>query len=364
MEIKTAVVQRQGALLEWTQAQLDEPKINEVLVKVVASGICHTDAEGRDTGITPYPVALGHEGAGIVEKVGAAVTTVKPGDHVVLSYTVDGTCPQCRTAHPGSCESFNLYNFGGASKDGTHRIHDEAGHDISNFFGQSSLSTYAVVDESGVVKVDPEVDLRYLGPLGCGFLTGAGTMLNYIKPQFGDTVAIFGAGAVGIAAIMGAKIMGCRHIIAVNRKDYRLTIAKEMGATEVINNSKVDPVAAINEIVPGGVDYVIDTTGVGSVILDGLHALRPGGECVLVGIGGDLNLNVMNDLLATSKKLTGVVEGDAVPQTFIPKLVDYFKQGKFPLDKLSRFYQPKDINQAFADSASGEVIKPIIVFDE
>ena len=137
-----------------------------------------------------------------------------------------------------------------------------------------------------------------------------------------------------------------------------------MGATEVINNSKVDPVAAINEIVPGGVDYVIDTTGVGSVILDGLHALRPGGECVLVGIGGDLNLNVMNDLLATSKKLTGVVEGDAVPQTFIPKLVDYFKQGKFPLDKLSRFYQPKDINQAFADSASGEVIKPIIVFDE
>ncbi|MDT6981390.1 NAD(P)-dependent alcohol dehydrogenase [Levilactobacillus zymae] len=360
MKIKTAVATEQGAPLQIIDAELDDPKANEVLVKIVASGICHTDAEGQQAGLSPYPVALGHEGSGIVERVGSAVTTVQPGDHVVLSFSYDGVCSNCRSGHPGNCVNLNQLNFGGKAFDGTNRIHTTDGQAISTFFGQSSFATYSVVDEHGVTKVPEDVDLALLGPLGCGFQTGAGTVLNFIKPEFGQSLVVFGAGAVGLAAIMAAKIAGVEHIIAVNRHDNRLVLAKELGATAVINNQKEDAVARIKELVPGGVDYTIDTTGASPVILDAIHALRPSGKCVLLGIGGPLELNAMADIMAESKQLAGVIEGDAIPQLFIPKMVDYYRKGLFPFDKLVKFYDFKDIQQAFADSASGEVVKPII----
>lgn len=360
MKIKAATVTRAGDPLSIVDVQLDEPQANEVLIKIVATGVCHTDAVGRDGGTTPMPVALGHEGAGIVEKVGNSVSTVEPGDHVVLSFAYCGNCSNCLTGHPGMCTHFNELNFEGANHDGSHRLHLDNGEDVSVFFGQSSFADHVVADEHNVVKVDSEVDLRLLGPLGCGIQTGAGTVLNYIHPKFGDSIVVFGTGAVGLSAIMAAKIAGVAHIIAIDIFDNRLALAKKLGATEVINSKVIDPDQRVREIVPQGVDYSIDTTGVSPVIKTAIHVLKPAGECVLLGVGGDLTLNVMGDLLAESKKLSGVVEGDAVPQLFIPQLVDYYKRGLFPFDKLIKFYDFDQINQAFADSKSGQVLKPVV----
>ncbi|MTV81974.1 NAD(P)-dependent alcohol dehydrogenase [Secundilactobacillus folii] len=364
MKIKTAVAQSKGEDIKIQDAILDEPKANEVLVKIVASGICHTDAAGRDSGMTPYPVALGHEGAGIVEKIGSSVTTVRPGDHVVLSFPYCGHCQNCLNGHPANCFRSGELCFAGHNYDRTHRIHSTDDQDISVFFGQSSFSTYSVADEHGVVKVDKNVDLNLLGPLGCGFQTGAGTVLNFLKPEFASNIVIFGTGAVGLSAMMAAKIAGCDHIIAVDIHDNRLDMAKNLGATETINSVTTDAVDAIKAIVPGGVDYSIDTTGVSSVIKQSVTVLKPSGVNALLGIAGDVTYNIMNDIMGESKQVVGVIEGDAIPQLFIPKLIRFYQKGEFPFDKLVRFYKYEDINQAFADSADGSVIKPIIKIAE
>lgn len=360
MKIKAAISSVPQKPLEIQSVQLGEPKANEVLVKIASSGICHTDAVGRDGSTTPHPVALGHEGSGIVEKVGSDVTSIAVGDHVVLSFSYCSECNNCRHNHPGMCERFNELNFSGINFDGSHRLSTENGQDISTFFGQSSFATHVVADEHNVVKVNPEVDINLLGTLGCGIQTGAGTVLNYLKPTAEDTIAVFGVGAVGLSAVMAAKLVGMKHIIAINRNGNHLALAKKLGATEVIDNSTEDTEEAIRRIVPQGVTYAIDTTGNSGVILSAVHSLAPAGECVLVGVGGEITLNLMTDLLMESKKISGVVEGDSEPQKFIPELVNYYQEGRFPIDKLVKFYQFDEINQAFDDSAKGQVIKPIV----
>ncbi|MCT3584291.1 NAD(P)-dependent alcohol dehydrogenase [Levilactobacillus brevis] len=348
--------------LKIIDAQLDAPKDNEILIKMVATGVCHTDTAGRDGLTTPLPVALGHEGAGLVEQVGSGVIDIKPGDHVVLSFAYCGHCRHCLTGHSGMCDHFNELNFAGHSYDGSHRLHLSDGQPLSTFFGQSSFSTYAVVDQHNVVKVDPTVDLRLLGPLGCGIQTGAGTVLNYLQPKFGESLVIFGTGAVGLSAIMAAKLTGAERIIAVDIFDQRLSLTKELGATDVVNSKTVDAEAAIREILPSGADYTLDTTGVSPVVLNALHVLKPGGECAVVGMGRELTFNLQNDLMAEGKKISGVIEGDAIPQLFIPKLVSFYKQGRFPFDKLIKFYDFDQINDGFAASKDGSVLKPVVTF--
>lgn len=362
MQIKTAVSDGTSQQLKIIDAQLDAPKDNEILIKMVATGVCHTDTAGRDGLTTPLPVALGHEGAGLVEQVGSGVIDIKPGDHVVLSFAYCGHCRHCLTGHPGMCDHFNELNFAGHSYDGSHRLHLSDGQPLSTFFGQSSFSTYAVVDQHNVVKVDPTVDLRLPGPLGCGIQTGAGTILNYLQPKFGESLVIFGTGAVGLSAIMAAKLTGAERIIAVDIFDQRLSLAKELGATDVVNSKTVDAEAAIREILPSGADYTLDTTGVSPVVLNALHVLKPGGECAVVGMGRELTFNLQNDLMAEGKKISGVIEGDAIPQLFIPKLVSFYKQGRFPFDKLIKFYDFDQINDGFAASKDGSVLKPVVTF--
>ncbi|MFD1126053.1 NAD(P)-dependent alcohol dehydrogenase [Lentilactobacillus raoultii] len=360
MRISTAVVNDQGKSLSIEKAELSAPMHNEVLVKVFASGVCHTDAAGRDLGMTPYPVALGHEGSGVVERVGDGVTTVKPGDHVVLSFSYCGHCENCLTGHPASCVHLNELNFGGRNFDGTHRIHSISGNDISTFFGQSSFSTYAVVDEHGVTKVPSTIDISLLGPLGCGFQTGAGTVLNYLKPKFGSSIIIFGTGAVGLSALMAAKIIGLDNIIAVDVHENRLKLAEELGATKTVNSNQENVAEVAKELTKSGIDYSIDTTGVPSVIKEAVNVLKPSGTCVLLGIAGDVTFNIQQEIMGESKQVVGVIEGDAVPQLFIPKLIRYYQKGLFPFDKLIKFYDLNDINQAFDDSKNGNVIKPVV----
>ncbi|MEN8698114.1 NAD(P)-dependent alcohol dehydrogenase [Bacillus infantis] len=359
MKIKAAVTHGQGEDFKIEEVELAEPKANEVLIKIVASGVCHTDAVARDLGLTPFPVVLGHEGSGIVEKVGAGVKTIEPGDHVVLSFASCGHCENCLTGHPTVCTEFNDLNFGGKMEDETHRLHQHD-HELSTFFGQSSFGTYAVANERNVVKVDKDVDLALLGPLGCGIQTGSGTVLNRLKPDFGTSIAVYGTGAVGLSGIMAAKITGCRHIIAIDIHDSRLEKAKELGATHVINSKNEDVVERIKEITNGGVHYGLETTGVPVVVRQGLRALRPLGTLAIVGVTPEMEINVHEEIMAEGKTMVGVIEGDAVPQLFIPQLVDYYKNGMFPFDKLVEFYDFSDINQAFEDSKKGLAIKPIV----
>ncbi|MFS0780215.1 NAD(P)-dependent alcohol dehydrogenase [Bacillus sp. 1P06AnD] len=356
MKIKAAVTHSQGEEFKIEEVELAEPKFNEVLVKIVATGVCHTDAVARDNGITPYPIVLGHEGSGIVEKVGEGVNTVKPGDHVVLSYASCGHCENCLSAHPSTCENMNALNF---DSKGIERL-EQNGEKLATFFGQSSFGTYAISEERNVVKVRDDVELELLGPLGCGIQTGSGTVLTCLKPEFGSTIAVYGCGAVGLSAIMAAKIAGCKTIIAVDVHDNRLDLAKELGATHAFNGKEVDVVEEIKKITRVGTHYAVETTGVPPVVHQSLKALRPLGTVAIVGITPEMNIDVFNEIMAEGKTVMGVIEGDTVPQLFIPELVEYYKQGLFPFDKLVKYYDFEEINQAFEDSKTGVTIKPVV----
>lgn len=215
------------------------------------------------------------------------------------------------------------------------------------------------------MKVDKDVDLALLGPLGCGIQTGSGTVLNKLKPEFGSSIAIYGSGAVGLSAVMAAKIQGCKQIIAVDIHESRLELAKELGATHAINSKTTeDVVKEIKEITNGGTHYAIDTTGVPPVVKQSIHALRPLGQCAIVGVTPEITFDVHNDIMAEGKTIMGVIEGDAIPKVFIPQLVEYYKNGQFPFDKLVKFYEFEQINEAFADSKNGVTIKPIVKMAE
>src|SRR5690606_14147240 len=362
---RAAVVREPGGPFQLEAASITNPRDDEVLVRVVATAMCHTDMVARDQIYpVPQPIVLGHEGAGVVEAVGAGVTKVEPGDHVVLSFLWCGQCSPCQTGHPAYCANFNDYNFAGSRPDdGTHAV---CGHDKTwlndRFFGQSSFGEYAIANQRNVVKVRRDVPLELLGPLGCGVQTGAGTVLNALKVQAGSSFAAFGGGAVGLSAVMAARVAGATTIIAIDIVPSRLELARELGATHVVNSSDEDPVEAIRSITGEGVDYAMDSTGVTTVIRSAVLALRQTGSAAIVGAsppGADLGLDV-NDLMQSAKILRGVVEGDSVPDLFIPKLIDLYLDGRFPFDRLVKFYPFEKINEAAADSESGTTLKPIV----
>ncbi len=359
MDITAAVTHGQGEGFTLESVRLADPEFDEIRVGIVAVGVCHTDVVARDTGIVPFPIVLGHEGSGVVDAVGAGVTDLHVGDHVVLSFAHCGNCTHCLTGHPTVCDTFNDLNFGGAMDDGSRRL-SLGEQSLATFFGQSSFATYAIAKSRNAVKVDPGVDLALLGPLGCGIQTGAGTILNRLQPEFGSSVVVYGAGAVGLSAVMAARIIGCQHIIAVDVHESRLVLAGELGATHVLNGKDVDVVAEVKKLTGGGSHYAVETTGAPQVVKQSLNALRPLGTVAIVGITPEVNLDINNDLMAEGKSMIGVIEGDSIPRVFIPQLIAYYRAGQFPFDKLVRFYTFEQINQAFDDSASGVTIKPVL----
>ncbi len=363
MKIKAAVTHTKGAPFQIEDVELAEPKAGELLVRIVASGICHTDEVVQNQFIPmPLPAVLGHEGAGIVEKVGAGVEEFKPGDRVGVTFSSCGVCPCCRKGRPFVCKSLNKINFGGIQPDGTSRLSTLDGQTLSTFFGQSSFATYAVVNQRSAVKVEyDDIDLAYIAPIGCGIQTGAGAVLNRLRPEFGSSIAVFGCGTVGMSAIMAAKIAGCAKIIAVGGNPKSLELAKELGATHTVNRKEVpDVVAAVKELTDGGVNYSIDTTGVGECVRKSLAMCDFDGTCVVVGATGDISFNVQNELMGDGKSLIGVIEGDSIPKDFIPKLIEYFHEGRFPIDKLMKFYPFEKINEAIEESHQGKCIKAVL----
>src|SRR5271166_2887931 len=365
MEILAAIARDKGAPLSIESIEIEAPRPDEILVRVKATGVCHTDLVVRDGMLpTPMPVVLGHEGAGVVERVGTAITKVTPGDHVVMTFNSCGKCPSCREHATTYCYEFFPRNFFASRADGSSALSKGSERINSNFFGQSSFASHALCHENNVVKVPMDAPLELLGPLACGIQTGAGAVMNALKVSPGKSFAVFGAGSVGLSAVMAAKVVGATTIIAIDMNDSRLAIGKELGATHTINPKTTNSVETIMAITGYGLNFALDTTGLPAVIRTAVESLAPRGACGILGASGpdtEITLNETH-FMSAGRRLMGIVEGEANSDVFIPMLIDLHRKGLFPFDKLVTCYDFSEINKAIEDSEKGAAIKPIVRF--
>jgi aryl-alcohol dehydrogenase len=360
-----AVVRDRGGPFLIEEVTLERPRPDEVLVEVVAAGMCHTDLLVRDDRPAVLPAVLGHEGAGRVVEVGSSVTGLAPGDPVVLSFPSCGACPRCVSGRSAYCDAIAPLKFACRRPDGSVATSDAAGRPVGDhFFGQSSFGTLAVVAARSVVQMPEDVDLRIAGPLACGAQTGAGTVLNVLRLEPGSSIAVFGAGSVGLCAIMAARYAGATTIVAVNRRRSRLDLAASFGATHLVSPEDVDPVEAIRAATGGrGVQYAFETTGVPSVLTSAVRSLDSLGTCAYVGTAPPGVLGGIPMLEAMTKGLTvrGVLQGDSTPAETIPRLWELHRRGDLPFDRLITHYRLDEINRAAADCATGDVVKPVVL---
>ncbi|WP_438387989.1 NAD(P)-dependent alcohol dehydrogenase [Actinopolyspora saharensis] len=367
-ETRAAVARPGAGAFTWESVRLEDPRPDEVLVRVVGAGICHTDLASRDEQLhTSLPAVLGHEGAGVVEAVGESVTGVAVGDTVLLSFDSCGGCPACLHGHPAYCRSFIPRNFDAARPDGTTPIRSVDDSPIGGrFFGQSSFAEHCVAHERGVVpvKAADEDELALLAPIGCGVQTGAGAVLNELSVGPGDSVAVFGAGAVGLSAVMAAALTTATRVVVVDIIASRLELAKEMGATDVINGAEEDVAARLGEVTGGGgVDHALESSGVPALLRQAVDALSVGGTVAVAGappVGTDASFDV--NFLLNGRGIRGVTEGDSDLTSFVPSLVELYRRGRLPFDRMVRTYSPERIEEAAADAGSGEVLKPVLRF--
>jgi aryl-alcohol dehydrogenase len=365
MKTRAAVLRETSAPFSIEELELDSLRSDEVLVRIAGAGVCHTDLICRDQVYpVPLPCVLGHEGSGIVEEVGTEVSHLKKGDAVVLSYRSCGECINCNRAEPSHCINIFPCNFSCVRSDGSTTLSRDGKPVHGCFFGQSSFSEYAIAHESNAVKVpdDTHVPLEMLGPLGCGIQTGAGAVMNSLKPAANSSLIVFGCGSVGIASIMAAKIVGCSMIIAVDPKAERRQVAEQFGATHSIDPTQQNPVETCHEVTTYGADYSLECTGLASVFRQSVDALAVNGTCGLIGAappGTEVTLD-MNSIMF-GRTVKGIIEGDSIPQNFIPELIRLYQQGQFPLDKLITLYALDDIETAVSDMENGKTLKAVLI---
>jgi aryl-alcohol dehydrogenase/geraniol dehydrogenase (NAD+) len=362
---RSAVVRKIGGPFAIEEVDVAPPRDFEVRVKIVGVGMCHTDMLARDGFPVPMPIVLGHEGAGVVESVGAKVKRVKPGDHVVLSFNSCGDCPTCAEAKPAYCHAFLPHNFGGIRPaDGTTALSQGADKIHANFFGQSSFGTFAVAHERNTVPVDKSLPLEILGPLGCGIQTGAGAVANSIGLKAGQSLAIFGGGAVGLSALLAARALDAGMVIVVEPNADRGKLALELGATHVVNPKETpDVLARIRELSGGGVTHAIDSTGIAAVVAVAFETMASGGTLGLIAVpppDAVLSINLLN-FLVRGVSVKSITEGDADPQAFIPRMLEWYRAGRFPFDRLISRFPFDQINEAAHASEKGTAIKPVLV---
>jgi aryl-alcohol dehydrogenase len=364
MNVRAAVAYEGRKLFSIEELDLSGPGPDDILVRIVGVGLCHTDVKARDAGMgVPKPAVLGHEGAGIVERVGERVTKVRPGDHVVLTYDSCGTCHACRSGDPAYCADTTALNFtdGPSRESGSFRNGNEIVH--GHFFGQSSFSSHAISRSRNTIPVRKDAPLEILGVLGCGVQTGAGAVMNSLHPPAGSTIAIFGVGPVGLSAVMAAVACDCSAIVAVDVLEPRLAMAEQLGATHAVLAGPGAPISEqIRKIVPGGVQYALDTSGRADSNQHAVNSLAPKGHFGFVTISpGGLGLN-MSTVMLQGLTIRGIVQGDSVPDVFIPRLIDLHLAGRFPFDKFVTKYPFEQINQAVDEQAAGKVVKPVFTF--
>ncbi len=358
-----AVARSASETLTFEKVKLQALRETEVLVKIVAAGICHTDLVCLQQEFpVPLPMVLGHEGAGVIVDIGSAVEDLCVGDHVVLSFNSCGDCPSCEREFSAYCYHFMENNLGGSRSDGSITMESNGEPVNANFFGQSSFATMAIANSRNAVKVRKGVPLDVLAPLGCGIQTGAGTVLNSLPVAENSSLAVFGAGAVGLSAVMAAKLVGAGPIVVIEPIAERRSLALELGADHVIDPYSVKDVVEEIRTTVGGVDFSLEVTGIPAVAKQCVEILNPLGTCALVGAApqdAEINLNIMQ-LLTSGRKIVGIVEGSAEPKTFIPQLVEYYCDGRFPFDRLIDYFSFEKLNEAIYAQQSGASIKPVV----
>ena len=364
MKITAAVVDERHGPFTVREVLLDEPRHGEVLVRIVATGICHTDSITRHGDLPfPLPGVLGHEGAGVVEAIGPGVDGIREGDHVVLGWPWCGECRNCLDGQPRYCLRLKDLLVGGGRPDGSTALRDLDGTPLaSHFFGQSSFATHAVVPYRGLVKVDPSLPLELLGPLACGLSTGAGAVLNVLCPHAGASLVVYGVGSVGLAAVMAARNTGATRIIAVDLHASRLALAQRFGATDTVNALEADPVSVVHEICGGPADFSLECTGNVTVGRQAADSVGMRGVCALIG-GAPAGAEVRLDHLSTlwGKRIVGILGGEGRSVELIGTMIDLHRQGRFPFQQLITQFPFERIGDALKAAETGEVLKPVLV---
>jgi aryl-alcohol dehydrogenase len=364
--VKAAVCRQDGDTFRLEELTVGDPRPDEVLVRFTAAGLCHTDLEvaaGRMP--TPFPVVAGHEGAGVVEAVGSAVTGFGPGDRVVASFSFCGTCRNCLKGRPAYCPLHFPLNFGAQRADGSVGLRDASGEPVhDHFFGQSSFAGYGLCRPSSLVKAgDTSVPDHVLAPLGCGVITGAGAVWNVLEVSPGSTVAVFGAGAVGLSAVMAAVAAGAARVVVSDVHASRLDLAAHLGATDVVDATAGTAVEQIRELTDGhGVDFSVESTGIPDVMAQAVATLAPLGSAAILGVapaGADLRTNAF--ALLEGRTVTGSIVGHQAPAVLVPRILDLHAKGRFPLEAMIRTYPLDHINKAVDDVRSGTAVKAVLV---
>jgi len=364
MRTTAVIVNEQGGEFGFEDVDLDEPRDDEVLVRIVAAGLCHTDLSLRDSlPAEMFPRVFGHEGAGVVEQVGAGVSGIEVGDHVLMSFRSCRECPACMEGSVGYCENTLVLNYMGFRMDGSTTHHRDGQPVYGSFFGQSSLARHALAYADNCVVVDRTLDLARLAPYGCGFQTGAGTVLNLLRPEAGDSLAVFGCGAVGLAAVIAAATTGCT-VVAVDLTDARLDEAERFGATTV-NPTTLGEQAVVDRVkvlTGGGATYAIDTTAISEVVMQAQQSLKVRGTLIALGLGAEEYAIDAIDLLQNGKIIRSSIEGESDPLEMIPRLIKMNLAGHFDVDDLVVTYPFEEINTAIDDVLAGRVVKPVLTW--
>jgi aryl-alcohol dehydrogenase len=358
--ITAAVTRAASAPFSLETIELADPRHDEILVRISACGLCHTDLRVRDGAMsTRWPAVLGHEGTGVVEQVGSHVTEFRPGDHVVLSYAWCGRCAACLQGRPTRCAQMMPLNFGGTRADGTTTMTAADGTAVhGSFFGQSSFATHALVTASSAVAVPADLDPAVAAAMGCSMQTGAGAILHTLGVRAADRVIVSGAGPVGLAAVMAARAAGATRIVAVDVIKSRLDLAQEIGATHTVDGNDDNLLAKIQQAAGGAADAAFDTSGVPAVVLADLLALTADGR---LGLGaGGLQDAARLPTAMLGKTIHNVIAGDSVPRVLIPRLLDLHRHGMFPVERLVTSYPLADIDTAVAHATDATATKVVL----
>jgi aryl-alcohol dehydrogenase len=357
--ITAAVTAAAGAGFDLRSVELDDLRPDEVRVDIKAVGICHTDLLCADgTFPAPLPGVFGHEGAGVVAEVGSAVQGVSAGDRVLMSFDSCGGCRNCRRGVPAYCETFMQLNFGGGRADGGTALQAGGQSLHSHFFGQSSLASAANVRARTLVPLPEDIPFEVAAPLGCGVQTGAGAVLNVLSVEPGGVVAVTGAGGVGLGAVMAARLAAAGVVVAIDPVPSRRALALEVGADLALDPLADDFPAKLEEI--GGLEYVVDSSGQPAVITATFEALKPRGALAMIGGPATPTFAFDAYKLLDGRSVRGLTMGESVPQHFVPMLIDHWRQGRFPVDKIVSAYPLSEIDKALTAMRNHEIIKPVL----
>lgn len=374
MKMRAAILEALGAERPYSESRpltiaeldLQGPGPGEVLVKVAAAGLCHSDLSVIDGNRPrPTPMALGHEASGIVEEVGAGVTTFKPGDHVVMVFVPScGVCIPCSSGRPALCEPGAASNTAGTLLSGAHRL-SYHGTTVNHHLGVSAFAEYATVSEHSLVKIDPEFDLTTAALFGCAVLTGVGAVVNTGQVPPGATTAVIGLGGVGLCSLLGAVVSGASQIIAIDLQDDKLALARELGATATLNAKDETVVQQVKDLTAGGVDYAFEMAGSVPALQLAWDITRRGGTTVTAGLPHpDKKLSIAPvQLVAEERALKGSYVGACIPRRDLPRYMALYNKGQLPVKKLlTDIIKLEDINLGFERLASGEAIRQVITF--